>query len=61
MNGRFFSGRKVEASYLQGKPKYKRSGKTDGQDDDDEAEKKRLDQFTKWLENGGEGTAPSNG
>lgn len=54
MNGRFFSGRRIEAAYLQGKPKFKRTGKDDGHDDDDEVEKKRLDDFAKWLENGDE-------
>jgi len=48
MNGRFFSGRKVEASYQKGKITFKRSANED--DGDDDVEKKRLDEFAQWLE-----------
>jgi HIV Tat-specific factor 1 len=52
MNGRFFAGRKVEASLYAGKQRFKRGG-TGGEDLDegatDEAEKKRLDNFAQWL------------
>jgi HIV Tat-specific factor 1 len=51
MNGRFFAGRKIEASLYAGKQRFKRGV---GQDDliegnTDEAEKKRLDNFAQWL------------
>jgi len=48
MNGRFFSGRKVEASYQKGKITFKRSANED--DGDDDVERKRLDEFAQWLE-----------
>jgi HIV Tat-specific factor 1 len=50
MNGRFFAGRRVEASLYNGKHRYKRSGGHDEiEGDSDEAEKKRLDNFAQWL------------
>lgn len=52
MNGRFFAGRRIEASLYVGKQHFKRSGVGDGDDvegDSDEAEKKRLDNFATWL------------
>ena len=49
MNGRFFSGRRVEASYQKGKITFKRSDNKD-EDEDDDVEKKRLDEFAQWLE-----------
>ncbi|KAF8504242.1 hypothetical protein BU17DRAFT_58244 [Hysterangium stoloniferum] len=51
MNGRFFSGRQVEAALFTGSQRFKRSGAGDdeGDDDTDEAEKKRLDEFANWL------------
>ena len=55
MNGRFFAGRKVEASIATGKLKFKRSGREgpeDGEDEEDETERQRLDDFAKWLEKG---------
>jgi len=51
MNGRFFAGRKVIASYLNGKPQFKKSGREEDADEgDDGDEKERLDGFAKWLE-----------
>ncbi|KAF8325274.1 uncharacterized protein EI90DRAFT_2186841 [Cantharellus anzutake] len=55
MNGRFFDGRRVEASLYEGKSKYKKSSSgADHEGDDehggDEDEKKRLDAFASWLE-----------
>ena len=50
MNGRFFSGRRIEASLFVGKQRFKRSGAGDEiTGDGDEAEKKRLDDFANWL------------
>ncbi|KAK1232303.1 hypothetical protein PQX77_004554 [Marasmius sp. AFHP31] len=50
MNGRFFSGRKVEASLYSGKQRFKRGGAGDEvEGEGDEAEKKRLDNFAQWL------------
>lgn len=55
MQGRFFSGRRVEASLYSGKERYNR---TIGGGDDDQSdmevdgdEKKRLDDFADWLMN----------
>ncbi|KAF8629666.1 hypothetical protein AX17_005605 [Amanita inopinata Kibby_2008] len=48
MNGRFFAGRRIEASLHSGKRKFKHSGGEDEQADDTEANK-RLDDFGKWL------------
>ncbi|KAI0051899.1 hypothetical protein FA95DRAFT_1484447 [Auriscalpium vulgare] len=50
MHGRFFAGRKIEASLWAGKQSFKRSGA--GEDIDDageEGEKGRLDAFAQWL------------
>lgn len=51
MNGRFFAGRRIEAALYAGKQRFKRSS-----DDSieaglggEEGEKKRLDDFAKWL------------
>ena len=53
MNGRFFAGRKVVASFLNGKPNFRRSGKEEGDEEQEEGdEKQRLDAFAKWLEGG---------
>ncbi|KAF8552527.1 hypothetical protein OG21DRAFT_1511389 [Imleria badia] len=50
MNGRFFAGRRIEASLYVGKQRFKRSGAGDDiEGDSDEAEKKRLDNFATWL------------
>ncbi|KAI0266763.1 hypothetical protein BC834DRAFT_823504 [Gloeopeniophorella convolvens] len=51
MHGRFFAGRKIEASLWVGKQRYKRSGVAEDADEGggDEGEKKRLDAFAQWL------------
>ena len=50
MNGRYFAGRRVEASLYNGKQRFKRSnGANEFEGEGDEAEKKRLDDFAKWL------------
>jgi len=51
MNGRYFDGAQVEARLYDGRERYQRTGTgQDEGDDDDEAEKKRLDAFASWLE-----------
>ncbi|KAF8973297.1 hypothetical protein BDZ97DRAFT_2070371 [Flammula alnicola] len=55
MNGRFFDGRRVSAEFFTGKQRFKRSGT--GEDvggEGDEAERRRLDDFAKWLLTEGE-------
>lgn len=69
MQGRFFDGRRVEASLYTGKQRFKRSGPgvpgtadddadidVDGEQGEtsDAAEKKRLDEFANWLMKEGE-------
>ncbi|KAI0081898.1 hypothetical protein K474DRAFT_1655770 [Panus rudis PR-1116 ss-1] len=55
MNGRFFAGRRIEASLYAGKQRFKRSGAGDEiLGDNDEAEKKRLEDFAQWLMREGE-------
>ncbi|OBZ68180.1 Splicing factor U2AF-associated protein 2 [Grifola frondosa] len=50
MNGRFFAGRRIEASLYAGKQRFKRSGTgEEAEGGGDEGEKKRLDDFAKWL------------
>ncbi|KAL0574955.1 hypothetical protein V5O48_007000 [Marasmius crinis-equi] len=50
MNGRFFAGRKIEASLYSGKQRFRRSGAGEEvEGEGDEAEKKRLDDFAQWL------------
>ncbi|KAI0066108.1 hypothetical protein BV25DRAFT_1797157 [Artomyces pyxidatus] len=50
MHGRFFAGRKIEASLWAGKQSFKRSGTADDSEDTGEdGEKKRLDAFAQWL------------
>ncbi|RPD78047.1 hypothetical protein L226DRAFT_531432 [Lentinus tigrinus ALCF2SS1-7] len=51
MNGRFFSGRRIEASLYAGRQRFKRSGQSSDVllGDNEENEKKRLDDFAKWL------------
>ncbi|KAI9509404.1 hypothetical protein F5148DRAFT_759525 [Russula earlei] len=51
MQGRFFSGRKIQASLWIGKQRFKRSGVADDLEEveGDEGEKKRLDDFAHWL------------
>jgi len=52
MNGRFFDGRQVVAELYTGKERFRKSGSgLDIVDDEQsEAEKKRLDEFASWLE-----------
>lgn len=54
MNGRYFSGRKIEAEIYDGKVRYKKSkGGTAGDEaGDDET---RLEKFGAWLEDGNDG------
>jgi HIV Tat-specific factor 1 len=50
MNGRFFAGRRIEATLFSGKQRFQRSGGGDEiEGEGDEAEKKRLDDFAQWL------------
>ncbi|KAI0315475.1 hypothetical protein OF83DRAFT_353516 [Amylostereum chailletii] len=49
MHGRFFSGRRVEASLWAGKSRFKRSGAGEDYEDNEDGEKKRLDDFARWL------------
>lgn len=50
MNGRFFAGRRIEATLYTGKQRFRRSGGGDEiEGDGDEAEKQRLDDFANWL------------
>ncbi len=50
MNGRFFDGSRVEASLYAGRQRFKRSGAGDDtKEEDDDADKKRLDDFAQWL------------
>ncbi|KAI0694004.1 hypothetical protein C8T65DRAFT_711081 [Cerioporus squamosus] len=50
MNGRFFSGRRIEASLYAGRQRFKRSGQSsDVLGDNEDTEKKRLDDFAQWL------------
>lgn len=51
MHGRFFSGRKIEASLWIGKQHFKRSGVAEDVEEvgGDEGEKMRLDAFAHWL------------
>ncbi|KAG9094742.1 hypothetical protein FRC06_010520 [Ceratobasidium sp. 370] len=59
MNGRFFAGRRIRAEFYHGRERYKKSGgdvsalNADGEEDDD-AERKRLDDFAAWLMKEGE-------
>jgi HIV Tat-specific factor 1 len=54
MNGRYFSGRRIEAEIYDGKVRYK---KTKGGNAGDEAENEeiRLEKFGAWLEDGNDG------
>ena len=51
MHGRFFAGRKIEASLWIGKQRFMRSGVAEDVEDTggDEGEKQRLDAFAQWL------------
>ena len=54
MDGRFFSGQKLEAYIADGGEKFKKSSEKKLQigDDEGEDESERLDQFGSWLEEG---------
>lgn len=56
MDGRFFSGQKLEAYIADGSEKFKKSSekKLELGDDEVDEEGTRLDQFGSWLEEGGE-------
>ncbi|GJJ06061.1 hypothetical protein Clacol_000249 [Clathrus columnatus] len=55
LNGRFFAGRRIQASIYTGSQRFKRSGMEEtGEDDSEEAEKARLDNFAEWLMKEGE-------
>ena len=48
MNGRFFAGRRIEASLYAGRQRFRRTGQ-DNFGDNDQDEKQRLDDFAQWL------------
>ena len=51
MNGRYFAGRKIEASLFDGEERFKKSGAGQTQEDGEEAgESERLVAFEKWVE-----------
>ncbi|KAK7204496.1 hypothetical protein BZA70DRAFT_194110 [Myxozyma melibiosi] len=54
MDGRFFSGRRLEAALYDGLARYKKSGKKSGATDEDgeKEEEERLKKFGEWLESG---------
>jgi len=53
MQGRFFDGKRIEASIYSGRQRFNRSGVHDDiEGDSDASEKKRLDDFAKWLTEG---------
>ena len=57
MDGRFFSGTKVEAYIAEGNEKFKKSSEKKSQIVDEEQgneEGQRIDMFGSWLEGGGE-------
>ncbi|EPQ57458.1 hypothetical protein GLOTRDRAFT_58836 [Gloeophyllum trabeum ATCC 11539] len=49
MNGRFFAGRRIEASLYSGRQRFKKSGGEIDLEGGEEAEKKRLAEFEQWL------------
>lgn len=50
MNGRFFSGRQIEASLFSGRQRFRKGGAAEEiEGDGDEAEKRRLEDFAEWL------------
>ena len=56
MNNRYFAGRQISAEIYDGKERYQKSGSgggTKGDEEEDEAEKARLERYAKWLEEGG--------
>ncbi|CAG8519302.1 6346_t:CDS:2, partial [Ambispora leptoticha] len=52
-NGRFFSGRRIEAEIYDGKQKFKKT--TSRANETEEEEAARLEKYAKWLEDGGGG------
>ena len=54
MNGRYFSGRQIEAQIYDGKVRYKKAkgGNAEDEAEDDEL---RLEKFGAWLEDGNDG------
>lgn len=49
MNGRFFDGRRIEASLYTGQQHFKRSGVGENLEEGEDSDKKRLDEFAEWL------------
>ncbi|KAI9472032.1 MAG: hypothetical protein EXX96DRAFT_344761 [Benjaminiella poitrasii] len=52
MDKRYFSGRQIEAEIYDGKTRYEKSGGRTTEEDE-EAERIRLERYAKWLEEGG--------
>ncbi|KAK9478839.1 hypothetical protein V1514DRAFT_293020 [Lipomyces japonicus] len=51
MNGRFFNGQRLKAFIFDGNERYRKSGKKDlTEEDDDKIEQERLQKFGDWLE-----------
>ncbi|KAI9317514.1 hypothetical protein BX666DRAFT_1856955 [Dichotomocladium elegans] len=53
MNNRYFAGRQISAEIYDGKEKYQKSS-VRTEDEDEEAEKARLERYARWLEEGDE-------
>ncbi|CAO3612177.1 unnamed protein product [Cunninghamella blakesleeana] len=53
MNNRYFGGKQISAEIYDGKTRYNKSG-PGLTEDDEEAEKQRLERYAKWLEQGGD-------
>jgi len=50
LNGRYFDKRRIEAELFTGRQRFKRSGAGDEiEGGSEDAERKRLDEFAKWL------------
>jgi HIV Tat-specific factor 1 len=49
MDKRYFAGKQISAEIYDGQTKYQKSGASDTQEDE-EAEKARLEKYAKWLE-----------
>lgn len=49
MDGRFFDKRRVEAELFTGRQRFKRSGAGDDIGGGEDDERKRLDDFARWL------------
>ncbi|CEI85549.1 hypothetical protein RMCBS344292_00011 [Rhizopus microsporus] len=52
MDGRYFSGRQISAEIYDGKTRYEKTGGKQTEEDE-EAEKQRLERYAKWLEEQG--------